>query len=775
MSNLLPKHHILFTPENPQYDSKFAHNPSIEDVTKLLSQNGEDAQIIEGHYEQPERSILVSNPLNINGIHQLAQDFGQESVLHSLNGHHTLTFVNGPRAGQFIKGRGTNYFREKPEGDHSIIHTVDGPLYFIHNLDGEDVEKSEELYKAPIPYDLSSDDDVSPSSYTNINKVVHKEKDKKGFTHVVRVDPENSNDILHSLHAPGGSQIAQMHIRNELAAGVPGGRGYEPEPIVSHVVVSPFSKYRGKGYGKALYLKALQYHGNLTSDEAVSPMAHKVWKKLSRMKGVIAELAPYNEDDSTPHRATWVGKSEELYKADAQPSNKIREVADQYAHSKGMKLNHNLPPVKVNPQFASQVAKEYDKMPHTPSSPETKRSYDSLINETMDQFQHIKNSGLKISKIKPGMNNPYKSSKDLFHDVHNNNHIWYYPTESGFGPEGSDRSDHPMLRPTKELHDGKPMLANDVFRIVHDYFGHAKEGHGFGPNGEENAWQTHAQMFSPDARRAMTAETRGQNSFVNFGPHSEHNRTNPQQTVYADQKAGLLPDWTHEANPAMKSELEKGLRGDWTKEGYTFEHEPFGAVEGEAFNPEHHDFYIRVKDKKGNTAGYGSFVHEGARVYPAEVAIRSEHQRKGIGTHMYNMAQELSNKHVYPSAVHPDKNPEDMSDQAHRFWEKRWNTKRGMVGKSELEKGAARRLHGPFDPVKELAPEQAQRVASWVGGSGSDRKKLPDLSQAKLAASEKSDFTMEKLANLLEQKDDSEEIHMPEQLVNMWSSPRWNK
>ena len=49
----------------------------------------------------------------------------------------------------------------------------------------------------------------------------------------------------------------------------------------------------------------------------------------------------------------------------------------------------------------------------------------------------------------------------------------------------------------------------DKFRAVHDYFGHIKDGNGFRAGGEENAWRSHAAMYSPLARRAMTTETRG--------------------------------------------------------------------------------------------------------------------------------------------------------------------------------------------------------------------------------------------------------------------------
>jgi len=43
----------------------------------------------------------------------------------------------------------------------------------------------------------------------------------------------------------------------------------------------------------------------------------------------------------------------------------------------------------------------------------------------------------------------------------------------------------------------------------------------------------------------MTSETRGQNSWVNYGPNGEANRTaSAEDTKFADQKVGLMPEWT---------------------------------------------------------------------------------------------------------------------------------------------------------------------------------------------------------------------------------------
>ena len=75
----------------------------------------------------------------------------------------------------------------------------------------------------------------------------------------------------------------------------------------------------------------------------------------------------------------------------------------------------------------------------------------------------------------------------------------------------------PLLKPSGRYDiNGEELLNNDLFRAVHDFYGHAVMGNGFGPVGEENAWLIHSQMYSDKARGVMTTETRMQNSWVNF-------------------------------------------------------------------------------------------------------------------------------------------------------------------------------------------------------------------------------------------------------------------
>src|SRR5262249_44937515 len=59
---------------------------------------------------------------------------------------------------------------------------------------------------------------------------------------------------------------------------------------------------------------------------------------------------------------------------------------------------------------------------------------------------------------------------------------------------------------------------------------------------------------------ALTTETRGQNSWLNFGPYAEHNKhASPADTHYAPQKIGLLPAWTMEGrgDPSASDRIEQ--------------------------------------------------------------------------------------------------------------------------------------------------------------------------------------------------------------------------
>ena len=221
-------------------------------------------------------------------------------------------------------------------------------------------------------------------------------------------------------------------------------------------------------------------------------------------------------------------------------------VAEEYAAESGIDYSgmENFAP--LDPERASKIAVEFELMRHAPDDPLVKAAYNALVDETNAQFRKMLDTGLTVRFIKG--EDPYGNPRNAILDVINNNNMFVFSTRDGFGSDdevAESLKDNPLLQETEFVTaDGEPMLANDVFRAVHDYFGHIKDGVGFRARGEENAWQSHAAMYSPLARQALTTETRGQNSWVNYGPHGEFNRTaSPAETIYADQKIGLLPLW----------------------------------------------------------------------------------------------------------------------------------------------------------------------------------------------------------------------------------------
>lgn len=230
------------------------------------------------------------------------------------------------------------------------------------------------------------------------------------------------------------------------------------------------------------------------------------------------------------------------------PSAAARRLADRYMREEGLPYAPPATYVKVSPDRAVRIAQAYDEMVHAPQDPLVVRAYRRMIDETIRQWEYIKTTGLQVEFSAAGYEKAYGENPRLaMLDIQQNNHLWVYPTDAGFGSSAADVSGNPLLEKTGEVIGGYALTANDVFRIVHDYFGHYKEGLGFRADGEENAWRSHAAMYSPLARWAMTSETRGQNSWVNFGPLGPQNRKASQaDTVYADQKTGLLPDWAVE-------------------------------------------------------------------------------------------------------------------------------------------------------------------------------------------------------------------------------------
>lgn len=200
-----------------------------------------------------------------------------------------------------------------------------------------------------------------------------------------------------------------------------------------------------------------------------------------------------------------------------QPSKGVQDVAEDYAKKAGISYKPSAARAQVPEDTAREIADFFEAAKHDPEDPEVKKSYDSLTDETIAQYNAIIGAGYKIEPwTKEG--EPYKTSTDMMRDVQDKKHLYFKTTDSSFGTTEADKARSNFMLEDSGIKIGEtPLVVNDVFRAVHDFFGHAKEGNQFGPKGEFNAWKDHSEMYSPDAQGALAAETLAQNFWVNFG------------------------------------------------------------------------------------------------------------------------------------------------------------------------------------------------------------------------------------------------------------------
>lgn len=175
-------------------------------------------------------------------------------------------------------------------------------------------------------------------------------------------------------------------------------------------------------------------------------------------------------------------------------------------------------------QVWEEVGSAMRDAPIKDTSPATVHAYETLRSEVAKQWDYLtKDLGIKVTSFKE---DPYPQ-----------------PGRAGFDAMMKDLSNGEMK--VMETH-GHPFFTDEEytrFRAVHDAFGHGAIGRGFDRHSEEAAWVSHAQMFSDEARPAMTTETRGQNTYLalthEFSPY----------------KMALLPDeYTDPLDPVLASD-----------------------------------------------------------------------------------------------------------------------------------------------------------------------------------------------------------------------------
>ena len=204
--------------------------------------------------------------------------------------------------------------------------------------------------------------------------------------------------------------------------------------------------------------------------------------------------------------------------------------------------------------FCRDVADRFERLPRLTWNVALARRYGRLKQETRAHYEAVLDAGIDVEPwMRPGQ--PYRDSADLVQKVRETGVIRVFLTRGGHGPFPSTEF-HPMREPSGVLARGVELRHNDLFRVVHDVFGHVIFGHGFEIAGELKAAYTQMALLSEGARLAVFTEQVAQTCWFFFGPHlrDEHGRVRgpgdrgyvpphrrpfPEQKVFAAERRDL--------------------------------------------------------------------------------------------------------------------------------------------------------------------------------------------------------------------------------------------
>ncbi|MEV1114896.1 crotonobetainyl-CoA--carnitine CoA-transferase [Actinosynnema sp. NPDC049800] len=173
--------------------------------------------------------------------------------------------------------------------------------------------------------------------------------------------------------------------------------------------------------------------------------------------------------------------------------------------------------VRLDEGFCREVADVYDRAPTWALDSDLAHGYRVLQRVSAWQFALVLEHGIRVEPWR-GAGLPYRESAELRRSVRETRVLKLHLTEDGHGSFPCP-ADHPMREPAGVEVDGVPLCHNDVFRVVHDVFGHVAFDQGFGPRGEFTATYLHSRMYPVSARAALFTEQIGQVCWFFYGPH----------------------------------------------------------------------------------------------------------------------------------------------------------------------------------------------------------------------------------------------------------------
>jgi hypothetical protein len=212
--------------------------------------------------------------------------------------------------------------------------------------------------------------------------------------------------------------------------------------------------------------------------------------------------------------------------------------------------------LRMDEEFCLQVGRYYDEAPVQVDDRSLREGYELLKKETLQQYEAIGAAGYHIVPwVYEGQ--PYRNSEHVTEQVCRSKTLHIYLTKNGHGPDrhgpesGWDDT-HPMREPSPIEINGERLLYNDLFRAIHDFFGHITYECSFQPDGEFRATFVHFQMFSEELHPILFTEMIGQICWFFFGPHllgdngrlrnrGEPGYVPPSKRPYATQKTFRYP------------------------------------------------------------------------------------------------------------------------------------------------------------------------------------------------------------------------------------------
>lgn len=149
-------------------------------------------------------------------------------------------------------------------------------------------------------------------------------------------------------------------------------------------------------------------------------------------------------------------------------SSRVQAEATHYAVSIGLSpVTHGY--ATVDQLQAGMIADAFERLPKFDPDPKVQQAYAALGREVQAQWDYAKAQGMTFTPW-TSAGQPYQTSTEMANDVRDNRHLFFYT--------GGEK--HPALGSP----DATGLTLNDKFRAIHDYFGHAAGGYGFGARGE---------------------------------------------------------------------------------------------------------------------------------------------------------------------------------------------------------------------------------------------------------------------------------------------------